>query len=293
MAEQSVESNEKMDQSTPGYDRLRNTLNVTRLELSDVVEQSNVHADNINVEAAQEQFYKQSRSLSRLSQATQTSALVAGRNASDVEYSSNANQDVSGGQALNLEKLLRDMQGQFVESTTAKEVGVVFENLTVRGFGGSKHYIKTFADVFLDLFKAPISIYYLLRGRRESVENDILCNLNGYARPGEMVLVLGKPGSGCTTFLRTIANQRSGYSDVLGEISYGGMAADNFAKRYRGEAVYCAEDDIHYPTLTVGQTLEFALETKMPNNRIPGQTKAAFKETIITLLLKSKLTSVW
>jgi len=39
-------------------------------------------------------------------------------------------------------------------------------------------------------------------------EVDILKNFRGVAKPGEMVLVLGKPGSGCTTFLKVIANQR-------------------------------------------------------------------------------------
>ena len=43
---------------------------------------------------------------------------------------------------------------------------------------------------------------------RKGREFDILKNFRGVAKPGEMVLVLGRPGSGCTSFLKVIANQR-------------------------------------------------------------------------------------
>ena len=56
-----------------------------------------------------------------------------------------------------------------------------------------------------------------------------------------MLLVLGAPGSGCTTFLRVLANQRVGYTNIHGNVEYGGIGADTFAKRYRGEAVYNQE----------------------------------------------------
>ncbi|EHL03106.1 putative ABC transporter G family member 11 [Glarea lozoyensis 74030] len=101
-----------------------------------------------------------------------------------------------------------------------------------------------------------------------------------------MVLVLGRPGSGCTTFLKVIANQRFGYTGVDGEVLYGPFDATEFAKHYRGEAVYNQEDDVHHPTLTVGQTLNFALDTKTPGKRPHGMSKADFKEQVITTLLK-------
>jgi ABC-type multidrug transport system ATPase subunit len=59
-----------------------------------------------------------------------------------------------------------------------------------------------------------------------------------------MLLVLGAPGNGCTTFLRTMANQRSGYTSVHGNVEYGGIDAETFAKLYRGEAVYNQEGNL-------------------------------------------------
>jgi ATP-binding cassette subfamily G (WHITE) protein 2 (SNQ2) len=53
-----------------------------------------------------------------------------------------------------------------------------------------------------------------------------------------MVLVLGCPGSGCTTFLKAIANQRDDYAKVEGDVRYAGIDASEMSKYYAGEVVY-------------------------------------------------------
>jgi ABC-type multidrug transport system ATPase subunit len=77
-----------------------------------------------------------------------------------------------------------------------------------------------------------------------------------------MLLVLGKPGSGCSTFLKAITNKREAFAGVDGEVSYGGIPAVEQKKNYRGEVNYNEEDDQHFPTLTVEQTLDFSLLNK-------------------------------
>lgn len=52
-----------------------------------------------------------------------------------------------------------------------------------------------------------------------------------------------------------------------GNVTYGGMTTKEF-KKYKGENLYTAEEDIHYPTLTVRETLQCALECKAPHKRI-------------------------
>lgn len=93
-----------------------------------------------------------------------------------------------------------------------------------------------------------------------------------------MCLVLGCPGSGCSTFLKAISNQREDYASVSGNVLYAGIDAKEMAKHYKGEVVFNQEgvfpqfhhphetddsvpDDIHIATLTVAQTLAFALST--------------------------------
>jgi ABC-type multidrug transport system ATPase subunit/ABC-type multidrug transport system permease subunit len=127
---------------------------------------------------------------------------------------------------------------------------------------------------------------HILGVGKKGREVNILKDFWGVTKPGEMVLVLGRPGSGCTTFLKVIANQRFGYTGVNGEVLYGPFDAQTFAKQFRGEAVYNQEDDVHHPTLTVGQTLGFALDTKTPGKRPLGLSKSEFKEKVITTLLR-------
>jgi len=164
--------------------------------------------------------------------------------------------------------------------------GVIWEDLTVRGLGGVKNWAKVFPDAFIDFFNVPGTIMHLLGYGKKGEEFNILQGFRGVANPGEMVLVLGRPGSGCTTFLKVIANQRHGYTSIDGEVLYGPFDAPTFERLYRGEAVYNQEDDVHHPTLTVGQTLGFALDTKTPGKRPNGVSKAEFKDRVIKLLLK-------
>lgn len=59
---------------------------------------------------------------------------------------------------------------------------------------------------------------------------------------------------------------------MTGSIDYSGLAPKEISKHYCGEVAYIPEDDVHNPTLTVRQTIEFALESRTPKrfqNRIP------------------------
>ena len=77
-----------------------------------------------------------------------------------------------------------------------------------------------------------------------------------------MMLVLGRPGAGCSTFLRAISNNRESFVEVNGEVTYGSISAEKQKKMYRGEVNYNPEDDLHFATLNVWQTFIFALMTK-------------------------------
>ncbi|KAF2415856.1 ATP-binding cassette transporter ABC2 [Tothia fuscella] len=169
-----------------------------------------------------------------------------------------------------------------------KEIGVLWEDLTVRGVGGTKNYVKTFPMAFVSFFNMYETLRSLFGIVSKHREVDILKSFRGLLKPGEMVLVLGRPGSGCTTFLKVISNQRYGYTGITGDVLYGPFIAETFSKKYRGEAVYNAEDESNtmYATLSVGQTLAFALDTKVPGARPVGLSRQHFKERVINTLLK-------
>jgi hypothetical protein len=56
-----------------------------------------------------------------------------------------------------------------------------------------------------------------------------------------MVLVLGRPGAGCSSFLKAITNQRGSFLSVGGDVRYAGFGAEEFGKRYAGQAAYNME----------------------------------------------------
>lgn len=51
-----------------------------------------------------------------------------------------------------------------------------------------------------------------------------------------------------------------------------------------GEAIYTPEEECHYPLLTLGETLDFALQCKTPGNRLPGESPKEFRARMTKLL---------
>ncbi|SCO47745.1 related to pleiotropic drug resistance proteins (PDR1-15), ABC superfamily [Fusarium fujikuroi] len=148
----------------------------------------------------------------------------------------------------------------------AKRLGVCFRNLTVKGVQSSTQTVKTLPRAILNTFfsdpyRVLTKLIPPLRLHREPMF-DIIKDFSGTVRDGEMMLVLGRPGSGCSTFLKAIANQHQEFAQIDGEVFYGGMSSDHLGRYFRGEAAYCEEDDRHLPTLNVSQTLLFALLNK-------------------------------
>ena len=200
----------------------------------------------VDVVRAQAEFAELSREFSNISQhnreSSRTSNHKSDANLQDIEKeaASSAEDD----ERFNLEETLRGHRQLDIETgIKSKEIGVLWENLTASGLGGTKSFVKTFPDSFGSFFNL-FGLFKRLFGRgKKCAEFDILRNFKGVARPGEMVLVLGKPSSGCTTFLKVISNQRFGYAKVDGEVLYGPFEAKTFAKRYRGEALYSSEEE--------------------------------------------------
>jgi ATP-binding cassette subfamily G (WHITE) protein 2 (SNQ2) len=216
----------------------------------------------IDVKGAESEFADLQREFSRQSQriSRQHTRQSVSKGTKDVEKAiSSGSSDDS--EPFDLEDTLRgNKQLEEDSGIKGKKIGVIWDKLTVRGIGGAKNYQPTFPDAFVNFINVPGTLMSLFGFGGKGKEVNILQDFRGVVKPGEMVLVLGRPGSGCTTLLKVLSNQRFGYTGIDGEVMYGPFTSKEFEKRYRGEAVYCQEDDIHHPTLTVGQTLGFGIE---------------------------------
>ncbi|WFD27170.1 hypothetical protein MNAN1_002166 [Malassezia nana] len=168
-------------------------------------------------------------------------------------------------------------------------MGLAFKDLTVTGYGlGATLSVDVGTVVTL-----PLRLFGMIKDLIRAPTKHILQNVTGCVKPGEMLLVLGRPGSGCTTFLRSLASYRDGYRSVEGTVLYDGFDRKMIEGPLRGEVVYSPEDDVHFPTLSVKNTLAFAVASRTPRSQFRGtfqkdgnrqEYTRLFREAIATIL---------
>ncbi|KAF4333979.1 ATP-binding protein multidrug cassette transport [Fusarium beomiforme] len=151
-----------------------------------------------------------------------------------------------------------------------KRISVSFRDVSVTAPSGSQINVKTLPQAIINTF-GPDQIRFFKEQILSRITTNaakpsgrtILDSLTGIVKPGEMLLVLGRPGSGCSTFLRTIANQST--LATTGDLEYGGIAAPVFKSQHARETIYLPEEDKHIASLTVRQTIQFALRNCLPS----------------------------
>ena len=132
---------------------------------------------------------------------------------------------------------------------------------------------------------APLSTLYSLVGNKPKPVRKLVCDVSGVLFPGETMIVLGRPGSGCTTTLKTIASHTESFEATKGTVNYGWMDSNDVKKALRSEVVYSAEDDVHFPTLPVKDTLDFALRLRNPSGNKGSDQE--FSQEYTDILLNS------
>ncbi|KAJ1856854.1 ATP-binding cassette transporter snq2 [Coemansia sp. RSA 1822] len=166
----------------------------------------------------------------------------------------------------------------------AKRFGLVFRDLSIYGTDVSNKHISTLITPFWKLIKGVRhgwGIPEMLTGMGS--KRKLTHGFSGEVKEGEMLLVLGRPGSGCSTLLRVLGNRRKTYTKIDGKVSYGGLSPTEVQKHYRGEVVYNAEEDQHFPTLSVRKTLEFAIQCKTPSSQVL-EDRAGYRKDVLDML---------
>ncbi|TFK52827.1 hypothetical protein OE88DRAFT_1711701 [Heliocybe sulcata] len=182
---------------------------------------------------------------------------------------------------FDFEKVLRHVIKKREETDIkARSLGVMFDDLKVQGLGASVSYQPTLGSVL-----NPMNLVHSLQQLRHPPVREIIDGFHGVVQPGEMLLVLGRPGSGCSTLLKTLANQRDEYYAVEGEVRYDAFSPEDIKRYYRGDVQYCPEDDIHFPTLTVEETLYFASKTRTPRTRLGNMSRKEYTQHFVDVLL--------
>lgn len=158
-----------------------------------------------------------------------------------------------------------------------KSTGVVFENLNISGSGSALQYQNNVGSVPL----APFRPQEYLSCINKTPQKQILRNFDGVLKTGELLIVLGRPGSGCSTFLKSITGELHGLKVGKGsDIQFNGIPMERMYKEFKGEVLYNQEVDKHFPHLTVGETLEFAAAARTPENRLCGISRTEYAKKI-------------
>ena len=160
-------------------------------------------------------------------------------------------------------------------------VDVTFQNLKVTGAGSDLKLHKTVGSALMTPFG-----FAAISKRRSQQRKTILHGFNGSIKNGEMLLVLGRPGSGCTTFLKSVSGHLEGAEIAKdSKIQYNGVPQDVYIKNLRGEVLYNQENEAHFPHLTVAQTLQFAAEARAPAQNIRNLSRRQYCEYVTEIAL--------
>ncbi|KAJ7637098.1 ABC-2 type transporter-domain-containing protein [Roridomyces roridus] len=156
------------------------------------------------------------------------------------------------------------------EKFPTRTAGVSFRNLNVHGVGSPTDYQKTVSNIWLGLGSVVKGLMGMKSGKRKI---QILRDFDGLLKSGELLVVLGH---GCSTFLKTIA----GFTvEATSDIQYQGIPRETMHKDFRGEVIYNAEVDVHFPNLTVGQV------TTSSRTRIGNVSRQSYAEHMRDLVM--------
>ncbi|KAH8670380.1 ATP-binding cassette transporter [Tricladium varicosporioides] len=159
-----------------------------------------------------------------------------------------------------------------------RQTGICFQNLNVFGYGTPADFQKNVSNIWLAL---PGIVRRLFHNTAGQTRIDILRGVDGLINPGEMCVVLGPPGSGCSTFLRAISGETNGiFINEDSYFNYQGISAKEMHTVHRGDCIYTAEGDVHFPHLTVGETLTFASHARCQKVLPQGITRNHYCERL-------------
>lgn len=114
-----------------------------------------------------------------------------------------------------LQIFMRDLDHENIKS---KRAGILFKSLAVSGSGAALQTQQTVATSAL----APIDMAKsLFSGKTD--HKQILHHFDGVLKSGELLIVLGRPGSGCSTMLKSLCGETHGLTvDEKSLIHYNG-----------------------------------------------------------------------
>nr|CAD1834432.1 unnamed protein product [Ananas comosus var. bracteatus] len=117
---------------------------------------------------------------------------------------------------------------------------------------------------------------WVLASDRQGRHVPILRGLTGYARPGEVLAVMGPSGGGKSTLLDALAGRLGSNVKQRGEILVNGRRQ----KLAFGTSAYVTQDDVLMATLTIREAVYYSAQLQLPNSMRWQEKRERAEETI-------------
>ena len=182
----------------------------------------------------------------------------------DIKSYASDKPEVDNVEASHIYQKVQDLERRLrANDSKPKKLGVTWNDLTVKGVSNKALFNENVISQFIPFGK----------GSKDVQKTIIIDSSLGCVKPAEMLLVVGRPDAGCTSLLSMLSNNRLGYAEVDGEVSFGAMSNVE-AEDYRGQIIMNTEEEIFFPSLTVGETIDFATRLKVPYHQSEGTKDA-------------------
>ncbi|KAI8839227.1 P-loop containing nucleoside triphosphate hydrolase protein [Chytridium lagenaria] len=128
------------------------------------------------------------------------------------------------------------------------------------------------------------NITYEIKSGKKTTRQ-ILKNLTGTIKSGEMVAIMGSSGAGKTTLLNCLSGRLS-TGNLTGSILYNGAPRD--PKTWKKTMAFVEQDDVLYSQITVRETLRYAARLRLPSSDFTKEEKYRRADDILKSLRLSK-----
>lgn len=115
--------------------------------------------------------------------------------------------------------------------------GVLLHGVTTKGVDSSAMFNPSVEEIIRSVAALPM----LLKRLHKPPIRNLIEGIDCLVRPGEMLLVVGRPGSGCSTLLKTIAGEIDQFKSVEGELTYDGADQQAMLKNFKNQVIYNPE----------------------------------------------------
>jgi ATP-binding cassette, subfamily G (WHITE), member 2 len=120
--------------------------------------------------------------------------------------------------------------------------------------------------------------------KKQTIDKVILQGISGFAKPGQVLAILGPSGSGKSSLLTVLSGSIPKLSNLEGTVTANGKPlGKNFTKRVAG---FVHQDDLLFKQQTVHETLKFSARLRLPNEMSQAEKDQRVEDVISQMGLR-------